>query len=215
MERHDFERVPTAKLESSIRQIKYQFFRKKVPQIHRRYSPAKSFPAYAFVPGQHPHPRSDARGHSYNCPSHVLAPLKPEHPEQSIDFCFAIDLFNAGYYWEAHEVWEGLWITHGRVGVVANFLKALIKLAAAGVKAREGQAIGVQRHALRSLELLESIRSGQATQLSSFCDIVLEPLMVHIRHLCEYPIVDSTPTVAGRTVLPIRLTLSHIDPPSQ
>jgi len=212
---HDFERVPTPKLESPIREIKYQFFRRRIPQILWRYSPATSFPAYAFVPGQHPHPRSDARGHSYNCPPHVPAPLKPEHPEQSLDFCFAIDLFNAGYYWEAHEIWEGLWIAHGRVGKVADFLKGLIKLAAAGVKAREGQATGVYRHAKRSLELLESIRDCQATHISSFCGIVLEPLMAHIRRLCEHPIVDTTSTVSGRAVLPIRLTLSHLDPPSQ
>jgi predicted metal-dependent hydrolase len=68
----------------------------------------------------------------------------------------AVDLFNFGYYWEAHEAWEGLWIAAGRTGPVADALKGLIKLAAAGVKAYEGRPAGVRRHARRALELLDA-----------------------------------------------------------
>ncbi len=32
------------------------------------------------------------------------------------DYLRGIDLFNHGYYWEAHEVWEGLWHTAGHRG---------------------------------------------------------------------------------------------------
>ena len=66
---------------------------------------------------------------------------------------WAEDLFNFGYYWEAHEAWEGIWHAFGRRGTKATFVKALIKLAAAGVKAREGNTAGVQRHARRASEL--------------------------------------------------------------
>jgi hypothetical protein len=51
-----------------------------------------------------------------------------------------IDLFNFGYWWESHEAWEGLWRACGRRGPAADFLKGLIKLAAAGVKASTGTA---------------------------------------------------------------------------
>ena len=61
-----------------------------------------------------------------------------------------IDLFNAGYYWEAHEVWEEVWHACGRRGTRADILRALIKLAAAGVKVREQQEHGVRTHAQRS-----------------------------------------------------------------
>ena len=54
---------------------------------------------------------------------------------QSHDYLLGCDLFNHGYYWEAHETWEGLWNACGRSGTTADFLKGLIKLAAAGVKA--------------------------------------------------------------------------------
>ena len=67
-------------------------------------------------------------------------------------------LFNAGYYWEAHDAWESLWHAHGRRGVVADVIKALIKLAAAGVKAREGHEHGVRIHAGRAAEFVESAR---------------------------------------------------------
>jgi predicted metal-dependent hydrolase len=66
------------------------------------------------------------------------------------------DLFNAGYYWEAHEVWEVLWHAHGRHGVMADVIKALIKLAAAAVKVRERQEHGVRTHAGRAADLLAS-----------------------------------------------------------
>jgi len=70
----------------------------------------------------------------------------------------AIDLFNHGYYWEAHEAWEGLWLAVGKSGPVADLLKGLIKLAAAGVKAREGNVAGMVRHARRALELIQHSR---------------------------------------------------------
>ena len=53
-----------------------------------------------------------------------------------------IDLFNHGYYWEAHEMWEALWHRTGGDAVTAMFLKGLIKLTAAGVKIREGNPRG-------------------------------------------------------------------------
>jgi uncharacterized protein len=49
------------------------------------------------------------------------------------------ELFNEGYYWEAHEQWEAVWIAVGRSGVAGSLLKGLIKLAAAGVKIRQGR----------------------------------------------------------------------------
>src|SRR3954447_16675008 len=112
-----------------------------------RHFTERPLPRYAFVPGRHPHPVSDLRGHSFGVRSSELNPLDPHHPGRSIEFLYAIDLFNAGYYWEAHETWESLWHAAERSGPIAMLLKGLIKLAAAGVKAREGNAAGVQCHA--------------------------------------------------------------------
>jgi len=64
-------------------------------------------------------------------------------------------LFNHGFYWEAHESWEHLWIALGRDGDDANIVKGLIKLAACGVKCLEANPTGAGRHASRAAELLD------------------------------------------------------------
>jgi hypothetical protein len=119
----------------------------------RRYSTI-DLPSYSYVPGFTPHPVSDPRGHRHRRPAQAAAPLDPDAWPSSDGYRYAIDLFNYGYYWEAHEAWETLWHAAGRRGALAAWLKALIMLAAAGVKLREGNARGARRHANRALELL-------------------------------------------------------------
>ena len=118
-----------------------------------RYAPEKPFPPYAFVPGRHPHPIRDPEGHSFGQEVETLPAPLPGELAGNIHFRFGLDLFNFGYYWEAHEAWEELWHAAGRKGNLADLLKGLIHLAAAGVKAREGNPNGVIRHARRAGEL--------------------------------------------------------------
>lgn len=66
-------------------------------------------------------------------------------------------MFQHGYYWEAHEAWETAWIAAGRRGPLADYLKALIKLAACGVKCLAGNRPGAIRHARRAQELLQGL----------------------------------------------------------
>jgi predicted metal-dependent hydrolase len=67
---------------------------------------------------------------------------------------YALDLFNQGFYWESHEVWEAFWHGLGRTTPEALFVQGLIHLAAAAVKIREGKPAGVARHSQRARELL-------------------------------------------------------------
>ncbi len=115
-------------------------------------------PNYSYVPGMWPHPLSDPAGHSYGQTDDRPAALLPKSWQTNDAWLWAIDLFNHGYYWEAHEAWESLWHAAGRRGTTADFLKGLIKLAAAGVKSREGNAAGVRHHAKRADELLAPFR---------------------------------------------------------
>lgn len=119
-----------------------------------RYLPEESWPPWTYVPGRRPHPISAPGGHMHGAEIAAPPPPDPAAPRESRAYLRAIDLFNHGYYWEAHEEWEGLWHACGRRGGLADFLKSLIKLAAAGVKAREGNAAGTRRHATRAAELL-------------------------------------------------------------
>ncbi len=165
-------------------------------------------PRYAYVPGQHPHPVRDPAGHAYGQIEPPLAAVTPEELNGSPVFREAVELFNRGYYWEAHEVWEWLWHAAGRQGFLADFLKALIKLAAAGVKAREGNAEGVARHAARAAELLQAAAAGPAEirRLSSM--IHGETLLSDCKQLAANPVTDATPSITGRPVLGIVLKLS-------
>ncbi len=122
-----------------------------------RLAPDVPFPPYSYVTGHFPHPTRDPAGHSYRHVPSEPAPLDPANWQASRDYLVGCDLFNYGYYWEAHEVWEGLWKASGRTGTTADFLKGLIKLAAAGVKHREGRSEGVRRHAKRAAELFEAV----------------------------------------------------------
>ncbi len=99
-----------------------------------------SFPPYAYVPGFWPHPTRDPKGHAFGREELPPAPLEPEAWRSNTTWVEGIELFDRGYYWEAHEAWERLWIAAGRTGVVGDLLSGLIKLAAAGIKIRQGLA---------------------------------------------------------------------------
>jgi predicted metal-dependent hydrolase len=73
---------------------------------------------------------------------------------------YALDLFNEGFYWEAHEAWESFWHALGRTSSEAQFVQGLIHLAAACVKIREGKPNGVARHIQRARELLGELQAA-------------------------------------------------------
>ncbi|WP_050986270.1 DUF309 domain-containing protein [Schlesneria paludicola] len=173
-----------------------------------RYLPEIAMPAYAFVPARHPHPVTDARGHSFGRTAVPVSPLDTHQPFRSTEYLHAIDLFNAGYYWEAHEEWEGLWVAAGRAGVAGNFLKGLIKLAAAGVKSREGQGGGVKRHAKRAGELFRITRANLPEGQAVYAGLTLDNLVQVATELESHPIIDDSFSVGGQPVLCIRLTLT-------
>ena len=122
-----------------------------------RLVPDEPFPPYAYIPGRNPHPTADPAGHSFGIIPTVPPKPEPAQWQESRPYLYGIDLFNGGYYWESHVAWESLWMTYGRKGIVADFLKGLIKLAAAGVKALEGRPEGVKSHSGRAVELWRGV----------------------------------------------------------
>ena len=122
-----------------------------------RLVPDVPFPAYSYVPGRSPHPISDPKGHSFGITPPVPSAVNPERWAENKTYLYGLDLFNARYYWESHVELEALWLACGRQGVVADFLKGLIKLAAAGVKHLAGVPDGVQSHARRAADLWREV----------------------------------------------------------
>ena len=147
-----------------------------------RLVPDAPLPPYSFVPGRHPHPVSDPAGHLFGKPPERPAAPDPDRWQESRAFLHGVDLFNHGYYWEAHEAWESLWHACGRSGLAADFLKGLIKLAAAGVKAREGRPEGVRRHARRAHELLEQTRARLGPDVRRYFGLDLAELLAAAAH---------------------------------
>ena len=123
-------------------------------------------PPYAFLPGYAPHPERQPGGHmrgdreaSEPSPTPLDTGLWPHNRT----YLLGVDLFNYGYYWEAHEKWEALWLLASDEQGVASFLKGLIKLAAAGVKIRVGNARGTGKHAERACRLFGSVMEQAGT----------------------------------------------------
>jgi hypothetical protein len=126
-----------------------------------RFLPEQPLPPYTHVPGRTPHPVSHPRGHSHGLAPERPAAPDPERWQECRPYLRGLDLFNHGYYWEAHEVWESLWHAAGRRGRTADFLKGLIKLAAAGVKVREGRRRGVVDHTRAAAALFQGMGSPE------------------------------------------------------
>ena len=108
-----------------------------------RLAPTIPFPAVAYVPHRHPHPSKHE--------SAVLDAVP------DVTHRYALDLFNHGYYWEAHESWEKLWRHHGPNSLEGRAFHGLIALAAAGVKAREGNSRGTGHHARRAAAIFRGL----------------------------------------------------------
>jgi hypothetical protein len=121
-----------------------------------------NLPAYGYVPGgPWPHPRrAGPDAGAFAIDETLPPPVVGDAWADSPAYLRGFDLFGAGYYWEAHEVWEGLWHAHGRHGPIADLLKALIKLAAAGVKVRERQPRGASTHADRARDVFQGVRAA-------------------------------------------------------
>jgi hypothetical protein len=142
-----------------------------------RYLPNIPLPPYTYVPGQRPHPESDAAGHSFGRPRPIVDPVDPNRWPSSRPYLRGLDLFNAGYYWESHVEFESIWLAAGRRGTIADFLKGLIHLAAAGVKHLEGKPEGVRSHARRATELWLQLTANQDGQRQSLLGLRLAELI--------------------------------------
>jgi uncharacterized protein len=163
-----------------------------------RLTPERPFPSYSFVPGLFPHPISDPAGHSYGIRPETAAPLDPENWQASGDYLFGIDLFNHGYHWEAHETWEGLWHAAGRDGTVADFLKGLIQLTAAGVKVRQGMPRGVSSLGQGAAELFRKVRETLGPDRPRFLGLDVSELHDFAQELAIHP--ERTARTSGAAV---------------
>lgn len=99
------------------------------------YAKERTLPAYRFVPGLHPHPIRDPRGHSRRAVRSQVHPFwTPDQWKTLEAYLRGVDLFNRFYFWEAHETWEALWKSHPPQADPARFIQGLINIAASLLK---------------------------------------------------------------------------------
>ncbi len=126
-----------------------------VPVDQPRYGTG-NFPSYRFLPGQTPHPRRHPLGHSFRLPEPRPLPFKHDEWATSEDYLHAVDLYNFAYWWESHEVFEGLWHACGRTTVAGNFFQALIQIAGANLKHVVGNKAAAENLARSGLRRLQN-----------------------------------------------------------
>ena len=114
----------------------------------------RPFPPYRFLPGRSPHPRNNPQGHSYGQPDPRPLKVPPERWHEAQDYLYAIDLFNHGFWWESHEVFEALWHAAGHQTIEGRFYRALIQFAAANLKQSVGESGSAQRLLQHGLDRL-------------------------------------------------------------
>jgi len=130
-----------------------------------RYAPDRPLPPYAYVPGgERPHPTQHPDGHSRRSePARPAEYLPAARWRENGDYLYGVDLYNAGFLWEAHEVWEGLWHRAKHDPVQADLLQGLIQCAAAALKVPMDQPGGLAKLARIGSERLERVaRRGGA-----------------------------------------------------
>ena len=93
-----------------------------------------SFPDRKYIPGQGIHPKKHPNGsHIPDLPAEMKL-FDADTWRISQRYLYGIDLFNFGYWWEAHEVLEELWIQTGRSTLTAKFIQGIIQISAALLK---------------------------------------------------------------------------------
>jgi len=117
----------------------------------------RAFPPYRFIPGKSPHPTRDPEGHSYNQRPEPPAEFDAARWRNCREYLYGIDLFNHGYWWEAHEALESLWIAAGRETETGQFLQGLILIAVAHLKMFQGFADVARRMADDGLDKMKHI----------------------------------------------------------
>ena len=166
-----------------------------------RLLPERDLPPYAYLPGRFPHPVRDPLGHSYGS-GHDAEINSP-----SVEFLWGADLFNQGYYWEAHEAWELLWQQADAAAQERLFFKALILLAAAGVKLREGKPRPAARHYGRAAACLRIVQERSRGRYDTRLTLTVADLL---RHIDQIQPLEVPPPEEPRPVFSFAL-LPHVE----
>jgi hypothetical protein len=99
-------------------------------------APQLPLPRWAYLPGVTAEPdREPLERAKALVPSAFPGGVPAEHPA----FRYGLALHDAGFFWEAHEVWEAVWKAAPKNGCDRLVVRALIQLVNAKLKLRMGR----------------------------------------------------------------------------
>ncbi|GGC49238.1 DUF309 domain-containing protein [Chelatococcus reniformis] len=79
-------------------------------------------------------------------------------PADDAGLRYGLSLHDAGFFWEAHEVWEAVWKAAPMNGRDRLALRAAIQIANGGLKRRLGRPRAVRRLVAEAMALLDELR---------------------------------------------------------
>lgn len=135
-----------------------------------RFCPQLPLPPYRYLPGKNLHPRA---GHL------------PDMGDQA--YLYGIDLYHAGFFFEAHEAWESLWLPLPKTDLQRTFLLGLIQNAAAQLKLAIGQPGPARLLSQRALHYVELVRRHESPYMGLDLDRLIADMLRHYSSLWQSP----------------------------
>lgn len=133
--------------------------------------PDINLPSHAHVPGTGSRPDLVPLEHAKQ-----LAPgvTQANGWQTNIPYLYGHDLKQAGYYWEAHEVWEAVWLATPANGPERLLLQALIQNANALLKSKMQRENAAERLQAQVEELRQDLVSRLGGQIESYMGVAIE-----------------------------------------
>ena len=136
-----------------------------------RYS-SRPLPSARYLPGQTQRPERAVHTDRPQT-SEAMRLAISEMWSRNGSYLYGVDLYNFGYWWECHEIFEELWHLAGRKTPPARFLQALIQIAAGNLKRLLGSdeaARNLWRRGVAGLEPFKPVYMG--IEIESFVEDV-------------------------------------------
>lgn len=123
-------------------------------------------PPYRYLPGLNPHPFRSPQGHMYTDGSApVPSPWTPDTPwREDQAYLRGLDLFDQRFYWESHEVWEGIWHQVPKDSSFSLLLQALIQSGAYTIKIHSERPSAAEKLLARIRMRLDGVQAQEGAR---------------------------------------------------
>lgn len=137
-------------------------------------------PPYRYLPGKNTHPND---GHL------------PEMGNRA--FHYGVDLYHAGFFFEAHEAWESIWLTLPKTDLRRTLLMGLIQNSCALLKLAIGQVGPARQLSRRAFHYLDLV-----VQQDPECSGIQLPKLLKEMQRYYQPIWQGQISVSPQTTAP-------------